>query len=159
MSSRNLANARKVRVAENDLATVYDVDSFLGKIKEQRNKWTFFQTGVWQAEVLGRKYLKVKISTIPAIVHGSSMSFNISGSEGRPIEVDVSYGPGSEQCAIATLGDLANARAKAVRWSDVLNEFAEICSFLRVLVIEHQNRCPKTINQKGGKDECPNSGR
>jgi len=137
MSVQDLANARKVMVAENELATVYDVDNFLGKIKGQRNKWAFFQTEIWQAEVLGRRYFKVKIFTIPGVVCGSSMSFNISGAEGKPIEVDVSYGPGSEQLTIATFRDLANARSKAVRWSDVLNEFAEICSFFRLLVLEY----------------------
>jgi len=137
MSPKRSANARKAMVAENDLATVYDVDSFLGKIKEQRKYWMFFQAELWQTEVEGKKYFKAKIYTIPEVVYGSSMAFSISGAERKPIEINVSYGPGSEQLSIATHRDLANARSKAKKWSDVLSEFAEICDFLKLLVLEH----------------------
>jgi len=143
MSAKTLSNARKVMVAENDLATVYDVDSFLGKIKEQRKYWMFFQAGVWQTEVLGRKYFEVRIFAIPEVVYGSLMKISISGAEGRPIEIDVAYGPGSEQCAIATYGDISKIKSKAKRWSDVLNEFAEICDFMKLLVLDH----PKPVSK------------
>jgi len=145
-------HSRRSPSVVNIAAIIHDADDFISKIERQQKGWVYFEAELATVKMQEGKYFKVKIVADQDVVDGSSMSIDITGFEGRPITIDVSYGSGSEQWSKIDLRDLSEIKAKTRRWANILWEFSKICSFLKTFMLEHLEPVSK-LNQKGGNHE------
>jgi len=127
------------RVMPNPLTThvtVYDVGYFA--VKKRQARWESFKTKLSVTEDGRERSFEAEITGKNAV--GGSMVINIMGYKGVPISVNVNYKSESEQLKDATLKDFSEAINRVTRWADVLKEFAQLCKYIKPLVVRSEKK-------------------
>jgi len=134
-NERNLRKKEGNTVAK--FVTVNNAWDFIDRIKEQGKKWKFFEIETFVTEVRKKFFFEVEIKTKQEEVCGSSMGIRISGFEGTSVtSVVADSGSGSEEFASFTLRDFSEVIEKASRRVEQLEEFIQICDFIKSLFPE-----------------------